>query len=75
MLSRRRPAPADLAAASDAAVLASLAEDRAGRRGALARLDAEPPVPVPDGQRFADRTWTDNPAFFASGRATWPPAG
>jgi polyhydroxyalkanoate synthase len=29
-------------------------------------IDAKPPVPVPEGdKRFADRTWTDNPAFFA----------
>src|SRR6266702_6780877 len=29
-------------------------------------LDAPPPVPVPEGdKRFADRTWADNPAFFA----------
>src|ERR1700757_2490930 len=29
-------------------------------------MDAPPPVPVPDrDQRVADRTWTDNPAFFA----------
>ena len=29
-------------------------------------VDAPPPVPVPDrDKRFADRTWTDNPAFFA----------
>ncbi|MDQ2816158.1 MAG: poly-beta-hydroxybutyrate polymerase, partial [Actinomycetota bacterium] len=29
-------------------------------------LDAAPPVPVPEGdKRFADRAWTDNPAFFA----------
>jgi polyhydroxyalkanoate synthase len=29
-------------------------------------MDAPPPVPVPEGdKRFADRTWTDNPAFFA----------
>jgi len=29
-------------------------------------VDAPPPVPVPDSdKRFADRTWTDNPAFFA----------
>src|SRR6202167_1416331 len=29
-------------------------------------VDAPPPVPVPDGdKRFADRTWTDNPVFFA----------
>jgi polyhydroxyalkanoate synthase subunit PhaC len=28
-------------------------------------LDAEPPVPVPDDKRFADRTWHDNPVFFA----------
>src|SRR5580698_10234423 len=29
-------------------------------------VDAPPPVPVPDGdRRFADRTWTDNPVFFA----------
>jgi polyhydroxyalkanoate synthase subunit PhaC len=29
-------------------------------------LDAAPPVSVPEGdKRFADRTWTDNPAFFA----------
>jgi polyhydroxyalkanoate synthase len=27
--------------------------------------DADPPVPVPDDKRFADRTWHDNPAFFA----------
>jgi polyhydroxyalkanoate synthase len=28
--------------------------------------DTPPPVPVPeDDKRFADRTWTDNPAFFA----------
>jgi polyhydroxyalkanoate synthase subunit PhaC len=28
-------------------------------------LDAAPPVPVPEGdKRFADKTWTDNPAFF-----------
>jgi len=28
-------------------------------------MDTPPPVPVPDGdKRFADRTWTDNPAFF-----------
>src|ERR1700678_1928446 len=28
--------------------------------------DVAPPVPVPDGdKRFADRTWADNPAFFA----------
>jgi polyhydroxyalkanoate synthase len=29
-------------------------------------VKALPPVPVPDGdKRFADKTWTDNPAFFA----------
>jgi polyhydroxyalkanoate synthase len=29
-------------------------------------VDAPPPVPVPEGdKRFADRTWTDNPVFFA----------
>src|SRR6266705_2251424 len=29
-------------------------------------MDAPPPVPVPESdKRFADRTWTDNPAFFA----------
>ena len=29
-------------------------------------LDVAPPVPVPEGdKRFADRTWSDNPAFFA----------
>ncbi|HEY6313006.1 MAG TPA: alpha/beta fold hydrolase [Streptosporangiaceae bacterium] len=29
-------------------------------------LDAKPPVPVPDGdKRFADPTWSGNPAFFA----------
>ena len=29
-------------------------------------LDAPPPVPVPEGdKRFADQTWTKNPAFFA----------
>ncbi len=27
--------------------------------------DAEPPVPVADDKRFADRSWTVNPAFFA----------
>jgi polyhydroxyalkanoate synthase len=27
--------------------------------------DAEPPVPVQDDKRFADRSWTDNPGFFA----------
>jgi polyhydroxyalkanoate synthase subunit PhaC len=29
-------------------------------------VDAAPPVPVPESdKRFADRTWNDNPAFFA----------
>src|SRR6266702_1762685 len=29
-------------------------------------MDAPPPVPVPEGdKRFADRAWSDNPAFFA----------
>jgi polyhydroxyalkanoate synthase len=29
-------------------------------------VNAPPPVPVPDGdKRFADRAWSDNPAFFA----------
>jgi polyhydroxyalkanoate synthase subunit PhaC len=28
-------------------------------------LDAEAPVPVTSDKRFADRTWSDNPAFFA----------
>src|SRR5579863_59973 len=29
-------------------------------------VDVAPPVPVPEGdKRFADRTWSDNPAFFA----------
>ena len=29
-------------------------------------VEAPPPVAVPDGdKRFADKTWTDNPAFFA----------
>jgi polyhydroxyalkanoate synthase subunit PhaC len=29
-------------------------------------LDASPPVPVPEGdKRFADHTWSENPAFFA----------
>src|SRR5215472_11760452 len=29
-------------------------------------LDAAPPVALPEGdKRFADRTWSDNPAFFA----------
>ncbi len=27
--------------------------------------DAAPPVPAPDDKRFTDRTWADNPAFFA----------
>jgi len=27
--------------------------------------EAAPPVPVPADKRFADRSWTDNPAFFA----------
>src|ERR1017187_10380158 len=27
--------------------------------------DAEPPVPVQDDKRFDDRSWHDNPAFFA----------
>ena len=27
--------------------------------------DAAPPVSAPDDRRFADRTWHDNPAFFA----------
>jgi polyhydroxyalkanoate synthase subunit PhaC len=27
--------------------------------------DAEPPVPAGDDKRFADRSWTDNPGFFA----------
>jgi polyhydroxyalkanoate synthase subunit PhaC len=27
--------------------------------------NAEPPVPVPDDKRFADRSWQDNPGFFA----------
>ena len=27
--------------------------------------DATPPVSAPDDRRFADRTWHDNPAFFA----------
>jgi polyhydroxyalkanoate synthase subunit PhaC len=30
-------------------------------------VDAAPPVPVPESdKRFADRTWSDNPAFFAT---------
>src|SRR6266705_2234449 len=28
-------------------------------------MDAPPPVPVTNDKRFADRTWQDNPAFFA----------
>ncbi len=29
-------------------------------------MHTPPPVPIPDGdKRFADRTWSDNPAFFA----------
>jgi polyhydroxyalkanoate synthase subunit PhaC len=28
-------------------------------------LGAEPPVPVSSDKRFADRTWADNPAYFA----------
>ena len=29
-------------------------------------MDAPPPVPVPENdKRFADKTWTDNPAFYA----------
>jgi polyhydroxyalkanoate synthase len=29
-------------------------------------MDAPPPVPVPENdKRFADKTWTDNPGFFA----------
>ena len=29
-------------------------------------MEAPPPVPVPESdKRFADRSWTDNPAFFA----------
>jgi polyhydroxyalkanoate synthase len=28
-------------------------------------MDVPPAVPVPDDKRFADRTWQDNPAFFA----------
>src|SRR6266487_4514870 len=28
-------------------------------------MDVEPPVPVENDKRFADRTWADNPAFFA----------
>ncbi len=27
--------------------------------------DADPPVPVRDDKRLADRAWNDNPAFFA----------
>src|SRR5260370_9027228 len=37
----------------------------AARAGWLG-VDMAPPVRVPEGdKRFADRTWSDNPAFFA----------
>src|SRR5258708_1832941 len=40
---------------------------RIGPAAALRWLgwDADPPVPVPQDKRFADRAWNDNPAFFA----------
>src|SRR6202050_4572664 len=65
---------AGVIASVDAARLAP-ARRREGAGAALAGrvatarwlgVDAPPPVPVPDGdKRFADRTWTANPAFFA----------
>jgi hypothetical protein len=54
---------------SGAAVLDQPGESRARRCGALARHEAEPPVPVQDDKRFTDRVWNDNPAFFANRQA------
>src|ERR1700728_5261461 len=39
---------------------------RGSARGRARGVAPPRPVPVPDGdRRFADRTWTDNPVFFA----------
>jgi len=64
VLARAAGQPADLAAASLRfwAAVARIGPAAAARWLGLA---AEPPVPVEADKRFADRTWTDNPAFFA----------
>jgi polyhydroxyalkanoate synthase len=63
-LARAARHPGDTAAAL-LRFWASLA--RIGLVAALRWLGAvaEPPVPVQDDKRFADRTWNDKPAFFA----------
>lgn len=64
VLGRAAGQPADLAAASLRcwAAVARIGPAAAAR---WLGLEAAPPVPVEVDKRFADRTWTDNPVFFA----------
>jgi poly[(R)-3-hydroxyalkanoate] polymerase subunit PhaC len=64
VLGRAAGQPADLAAAS-LRFWASMARIGQAAAARWLGLEAEPPIPVEADKRFADRTWTDNPAFFA----------
>src|SRR6202045_782994 len=65
VLSRAARQPAAMAAAT-MRFWTSAAMAGPAATGRWLGLDMAPPVPVPEGdKRFADRTWSDNPAFFA----------
>jgi polyhydroxyalkanoate synthase len=64
VLMRAAGRPADLAAAT-VRFWTSMARVAPVAAARWAGSEVEPPVPVPNDKRFTDRTWTDNPAYFA----------
>ena len=64
VLGRAAGQPAAVGAAS-LRFWASMARIGPAAAARWAGLAAEPPVPAGNDKRFADRTWTDNPVFFA----------
>ena len=64
VLLRAAEHPGDLAAAVTR-YSASLARIGPAAAARWLGMNTQPPVPVTDDKRFADRAWSDNPAFFA----------
>jgi len=64
VLARAAGQPGELAAAG-LRFWASVARIGPAAAARWIGLDAPPPVAIADDRRFADRTWHDNPAFFA----------
>ncbi|MGO9082116.1 MAG: PHA/PHB synthase family protein [Streptosporangiaceae bacterium] len=64
VLARAMSHPADVSAAT-VRFWSSMARIAPAAAARWLGSEMEPPVPTPRDKRFADPTWTDNPAFFA----------